>query len=480
MATSLRGLVATLLSSRESILPSIQAFPPLDIDQVAREINLEERAAEAGKLGQPSSDSTGADLAELDVLSAIERRARKDSDDYRSQLELYEGRIRRALITADQRARIEAAGQTALADFKAQTQDDLNHLHVLRTEVEGREEEFQAFRQKHRLERLPTIVTDRAKLARYLFLGILVVFESVLNGMFFAEGSETGLIGGVTQALVLSLLNVGGAVGYAVYGLPLLYHRQLRYKLAGVAATVSYVLFVLLLNLVIAHFRDLFVSGIGQVKAADIEQRLAAAPLTFTDAKSWLLGMLGLGLSLTAVIDASGLEDTYPGYGAVGRRREAAIARYAEARSRCFEGLQGLRNVAIEDMGQVIEMMRSSQYDLQLAVEGRTRLFQNYRADLDHLATAHEHLLRRYREANVRTRTIAAPTYFVKNVARPLFLEIPVLNGMPEMRQDARTAVIRRMEHYIRAVNQAFEEALPRYQRAPQPTDDERPTGATS
>src|SRR5207245_17 len=106
------------------------------------------------------------------------------------------------------RASIEAAGESALADFKVQAIDDLNHLHTTRREVEGREREFEVFRANHQLVRLPNIVASRERILRALLLAIFVVLESTLNGFFFAEGSEAGLIGGVIQAFALSLLNV--------------------------------------------------------------------------------------------------------------------------------------------------------------------------------------------------------------------------------------------------------------------------------
>ena len=322
MTNAFQGVLAKLRDLREPVMPSMQAFPPLEVDQLTRELDLVAKAEAAGKRERPASDETAPDSTELDILADIERRARKGAEDYRSQLTLYEGRIRRALISGDQRVMIEAAGQNALADYLALTTDDLNHLHNDREELEGRARELRDFQVANGLRRLPRVIESRERTTRIIFLAIVVILESILNGLFFAKGSEGGLIGGVSQALVLSLLNVGGAVLYALLGMPLLRHTGIGQRLVGLLATLAYIAWALLLNLVIAHFRDLFVVNEGQVAMDVLAARLWTAPLHLMEAQSWLLGILGVAASIVSLIDAAGLRDPYPGYGDLGRRHK--------------------------------------------------------------------------------------------------------------------------------------------------------------
>src|SRR5256885_3635943 len=188
MTKSIKDLVAGIMGTREGVLPSIQAFPPLDVEEIARQLRLDERAKEAGSAGQPSQDAKGPDLAELEIATEIERRERKAKEDYLSQLDIYDGRIKRAVITGDQRVAIEAAGNNVLVDFKARIIDDQNHLHILLQEVKGRDEEFRSFRERHSLKRLPKVVSRSKEALSFIFLGLFIVAESILNGMFFAEG----------------------------------------------------------------------------------------------------------------------------------------------------------------------------------------------------------------------------------------------------------------------------------------------------
>src|SRR5678816_4085969 len=118
-----------MMRGRDAVYPSIQSFPALDVGQIARELALEAKADEAGRSNQPPKEIEAADATELVIRDEIERRHRKAQEEFESQLELYDGRIRRALLSTDQRTLIEAAGEGALTDLRVQVIDDLNHLH---------------------------------------------------------------------------------------------------------------------------------------------------------------------------------------------------------------------------------------------------------------------------------------------------------------------------------------------------------------
>ena len=131
MARSVRDIVASVMGPREGVLPSIQAFPPLDIDELARKLRLDERAAEAGTAGQPSSDAKVPELVEVDVTSEIQRRARKATEDFRSQLNLYDAS---GSVLANQGA--AGVDHQSVADFEAHRSEELRRLgEALRTDT---------------------------------------------------------------------------------------------------------------------------------------------------------------------------------------------------------------------------------------------------------------------------------------------------------------------------------------------------------
>ncbi|HEX7337149.1 MAG TPA: hypothetical protein VF252_08075 [Gemmatimonadales bacterium] len=464
MAKSVKDLVARTMGGAESAPPSSQTFPPLEVEQIARMLRLDERAENAGRARLPAADAEGPDGVELEVLGVIEEAARKANEDYLSQRDFYEGRIRRAAITPDLKVQLEAAGANALADFRAEIIHDQNTLHTLLQAAGNREAEYQEFRQRHNLNRLPRNISQGQRTFAFMVLAVFVIVESILNGMFFAEGSEAGIIGGVMQALVLSILNVGVAALYAIYGLPFLFHCKMWGKAVGVLATVAFAVWLLGLNLAIGHFRDLFVQDAGNVQMAELLRRLTSAPLLLGDAKSGLLVLLGIALGLLSVIDVAASHDPYPGYGAIGRERQRAIERYAHENAKSLAAIMRLRDQTVDDMTAAIELMRSAQFDMQQAIEGRARLHHNYRAYLEHLAVVHERLIQRYRDGNRRVRRGDVPPYFRQPPARPSFIEPPVMSPMPGMEPDVRPEVIRQIDEDIKAVNEKFAQTVPEYQ----------------
>jgi hypothetical protein len=260
------------------------------------------------------------------------------------------------------------------------------------------------------------------------------------------------------------VLNVGVAALYAVYGLPLLFHRRRGIKLIGGVITIVFAAWLIGLNLAIGHFRDLFITGAGRVEMAELLNRLTGTPLLLGDAKSAILVLLGIALGLLVVIDVASMRDLYPGYSIIGRERRNAIDHYAEENARSLAAMMQLRDHTVDDLSSAIEVIRSSQYEMQQAVEGRTRLHHNLRAYFDHLAVVHERLIQRYRESNRRVRRGEAPLYFRTPPARPSFVDPPVLVPLAAHELDARAAVIERIDFYIKAINEKFEQTLPEYQ----------------
>jgi hypothetical protein len=464
MPKSVRELVAATMGKPAGALPDTPIFPPLDPEQVARELRLDERAERAAMAGQPAADADGPDSGELDVLGKIESCARMASEEYLSQRDIYEGRIQRSAVTPDLQVQIEAAGSNALVDFKAEVIHDQNTLHTLLRAVAARESEYREFRDRHGLNRLPKHVSRGQRSFAIILLVVFVLLESILNGMFFAEGSEAGIIGGVVQALVLSLLNVGMGALYAVYALPLLFHRRRRVKVVGTVLTVLFAVWLIGLNLAIGHFRDLFIVAEGKVEMAHLLNRLTMAPLLLGDAKSAILVMLGIALGLLTVIDVAAMRDLYPGYTVIGRERQQAIERYAEENAKSLAAMMQLRDHTVDDLSSAIELIRGSQFEMQQAIEGRTRLHHNLRAYFDHLAVVHERLILRYRESNRRVRRGEAPLYFRSPPPRPSFVDPPVLSPVAAFELDARAEVIARIDYYIKAINEKFEQTMPEYQ----------------
>ena len=462
MTGTFKDLLKTLKGHREGVMSSLQGFPSLDVERIAHDLEIEAHAEENGKHNQPAANSESPDSNEGNILAEIENRKRKAEEEYRMGIDNYDARIRGALTSTNQLTKINAAGEAALVDFSVQAKDNLENLNHPYEAVQDREAEYKEFRAKNGLERRPKIVDSREKIFRWLIIGIFVLAESAINGGFFAEGSETGLIGGFLEAFVLSILNISIAVLYGIYALPLLWHVQPKKKYFGMFALLLYFVGALAFNLMIGHVRDLFIETNGKIPYNEILQRLQETPFVFVEAKSFFLMALGLLISVVAVIDAKGMDDRYQGYGEVGRLRDEARKDYADLKWRCRIGLTERRDTAINEMSEVIDVMQENQFELQQAILGRSRLHNDFRSYLKHLEGCYTRLIQQYREANEIARSEPPPAYFQKQPFK-LILSDPETLVSVDLGGDIIKQLQKRMEYFIKTVNDRFKIDVDKY-----------------
>jgi hypothetical protein len=463
---SLQDLVAVLAHSRDAVAADVQAFPAVDAEDVARDLNLYVRAAEAGQHDQPPAGARTPDAIEQEIAAAIERRGREAGVVYRSQLALHDARVQRAALTTAERAEVEAAVEAALAELDVRVRASLAQLHdVWRETVAAIDMEFQAFRSHHGLSRPPKLVSRGGKLLRTVLLAAVAAVGTMLNARLFADGSAASMAWTV-QALAWSLANVCGAAAYARTVLSQLMGRGFGSKLLGVASSCVFIAWVVGMNLVATHVRDVFVAPDVQVTFMEVWRHVTVAPLGLDAPTSWLLLVLGLGTSAAAVVLAAGMGELYPGYGELGARRAAAEGTYREAESSCSDHLTEVRGAVVEDIRAAIENMRDLESQANAAADARNRLHLQFMEHLDDLAESHAYLCKRYREVNGAVRSSKAPAYFGRAVKRPALIEAPALPPLAHPPQDTWAEAIGRMEHYAATVQSALAAELPRAEAA--------------
>ena len=229
----------------------------------------------------------------------------------------------------------------------------------------------------------------------------------------------------------------------------------------------------LAVNLLIGHLRDVFVAHEGKVSVLEWSRRLTHSPFVLEHSESWLPAVLGLALSAIAAIDVAGMDDLHPGYGALGRRRAAALGAYRAEAASHVANLTSVRDAVVEELNAVIEAIRHLEQESYLATKARRRLHREFVAHLDNLAIIHEQLCLRYRDINEHVRKSSVPSYFRQSVQRPDSLEPPDLQELTPVPPEAWAQAVERMEQFIRTANSVASEALPRYQTVEEPTAEE-------
>lgn len=410
----LRGLISR---PSHTYRPTVETFPDVDIQRVSKEMQLAKRGQSRGSADQPPTESSSFDAVESEVIEHIGAAQKRSHD----ALENHLAGFRQRLIDLDfdaQFSNIKSAALGGLSDLKQELQTGVDDLHGLRRDLTAAEKWHATFQTRHHLERPAKIGSPRASFFKWALIVILVILELVTNGELLSKGSELGLVGGIVEALIFAVLNVGVALMFGIFAIPYLNHRSLLLKLLGLVGLIAYFACLIVINLALAHYREIsgsFVEGAGEL----VMQRLLSDPLGLEDFRSWLLFGLGVLFSIIAVIDGLLMHDVYPGYQKVDQALRTARARYAEMRRAAIDELGGVRK-------DYEDLLTSSRSDLSkqrvehdAIVSHRSRmisLFDENQAQLEKAANA---LLRDYRDANLSKRKQPAPQYWNETYALP-------------------------------------------------------------
>ena len=110
-------------------------------------------------------------------------------------------------------------------------------LGPLREQFIALREGLRDFRLKHRLKKVAQTLARRW--TTFGLLSILIAVELVLNGFFFAKGSEFGLLGGIGIAVGISIVNVIFSFMLGLWPARWINHRNWIIKILALFTTIA-------------------------------------------------------------------------------------------------------------------------------------------------------------------------------------------------------------------------------------------------
>lgn len=377
-------------------------FDAPDFETLRSDITPDELGFDAGERGVPAADAPD-DPHETEICRRILTLGQQARSRLQHYLEELEGR-RRNLGGATPSQDINRELRDAEVEFRQIAQKRAPSLREARLRAERRKRELLDFKSANRLRRAAEY-PDSGK--KFLFGGIvaaLFFIESFANTSFLAVGNELGLVGAYTVAFVISLLNLAPAFFW--FG-PLsrnLSHVDGGRRLLAGLVTAFYLFLAFVLNLGVAHYREVSGDLVGNAGAAVVE-RLGSAPFSLQDAESWLLFGMGFLFSVAAFFDGRKFDDAYPGYGAVDRQHEEAVSACDEQVEEVTDELNEVRQRALDGFRRLVHDAKKQPLEGQNLSRQRRTAERNYAAYLDRLDGIAAALVAEYRKANLQART---------------------------------------------------------------------------
>lgn len=169
----------------------------------------------------------------------------------------------------------------------------------------------------------------------------------------------------------------------------------------------------------VAHYRDIYQTAGDATRVGDAWASLVHAPFGIQSISSWLLFAAGLFFSGAAAWKGYGLDDPYPGYGALERRRRAAADDYRIERDGLINEAGEIADDYAGNATSAIERLRASSSQRQQLLNARARALAEYTAHENDLAHAAHQLLTIYRDANRANRTSPPPAHFGERFVFP-------------------------------------------------------------
>lgn len=349
------------------------------------------------------------DGVEQGICQKIESEWAWQRDELLNQLRAYAARLVQYSIKSEFE-RLKLSGNDALARLRAANIRAEADLGPLRHMYVGARDELAAFRKRHRLQRLARTIRGRGITLGLMF--VLIAVESVINGAFFATGSEFGLAGGIGVAVGISFVNVIAAFLLGLFPIRWINHRNWLLKALGLTLAVGGVAALVGLQVFAAQYREAM-AAVGEAQAMSVAiQRLLTTPWSVSAFSSIYLFGLGLVFCLYAFWKGAHFDDPYPGYGAMSRRMEHAQQEYSDTHAGLFDELQDVKDETVRSIDDGVQRLPSFPQNAAKIRQQRAALIDQFRTYEASVETAANQLLARYRDRNREHRSTPAPPHF--------------------------------------------------------------------
>lgn len=383
---------------------------PLDVDALAKELNLAEEARRLGVADLPAAHATALSGPEDRIIQRVEK-ARQDYVVWATRrFALLSEDLGRRNIAQDVN-RANRADQEFDRKASAELTETESLLRTLGEKAKTLRGELEAFRLEHGLTREANYPSSSKKFFLAASLVVIVLIEGVLNAKFFAEGLSGGLLDGILYAGALAAINVTVAFLLGRSLVRNIYHARVWRRLGGIAALLSAIVIMVTMGLVIAHYRDSLTNE--AVNAAESAlQTLLSTPLHLRDVFSWVLFGATVFFGSIALMDGLHFDDRYPGYGAISRRVETAIGDYEDELEALRTKLNELKDDELKRLDETAKAAQVSLAVFESLIENKKTVESRLSAALHDADNSMKALLSIFRTENELHRTTPRPAYF--------------------------------------------------------------------
>ena len=394
----------------------ISVYKPVDLpienyEELAQELDVINLAKQQARRGLPDTRATGPDANELQFKAKLKNKAIQVVHSVEVSISALKDKIHSLSVSKARAAAVEAAS-TFQQQINAEFSPRLRDLENLKSDYSEAVDDVNSFKRTHRLRRASHYPDSNWMTASILLFALIL--ESGLNGNFFAAGVDTGLVGGILQASIIAVINIGFGFLVGWWVLPYKNHTQ-KYLVFSMLGFFLLCLFIsAVFNLLVGHYRDALVidpDNAGQVAIESFTNGI----LSINDFNSWVLFAIGLLFFALAVYKGYSCDDPYPGYGRVARKKKSIEDSIGEERQEIIEDVEEMHQNIIQQLDDNYDSILQAEKSinsLSSTFDQQNRILKNY---VSHLEDALGYIISLYRDTNVSERENEPPMHYSEN-----------------------------------------------------------------
>lgn len=383
-------------------------FPVPNVDELANDLDVESKAKRHARKDAPDTSSRTPDVNEDEIKIYFKTTVAQAGTKVQESAGILRGKIVSTSLN-NQYVKIQRYAEV----FSNKTQTLLGNVRSEMKELSAiyntSVDDLEMFKTKNKIRREAFYPQSNI-----LSIGLLLLFimiESVLNGYFFASGSDLGLLGGLMQAVVISLVNISLGVMLGLFLIPQMHHINRVRFYAGLIGSITLILISAVFNILVAHYRTALVhfpDSAGEVAVQTFKENM----FHIQEVDSWILFALGFIFFLAAAWKAYKFDDPYPGYGKLDHTKELAKAEILELYERSMYDFEEIHEEAYSEIKEHSEQAQRNLDRLNSYYTSLTHQNNILERYVELLSAAYVALIKRYRHENTQHRGTPVPSYF--------------------------------------------------------------------
>ncbi len=396
------------------------------VEKIEKKHNIKLVAKREGLIEQPCSKSSGS-ITEGEIKQEFDNHIHKNTENLRDHFENVEKEQNKLSSFLK-----ENHFQPIVNNLDVSLNASINKKELEEADAHNNYKTYKAeqdqFRKYHQISREANYATPKKTWITFGIILFLFVIEFVLNGSMLQGALVGGLVEGISVATSVAFLNCigSGLAGYWIF--KNITHLEKNKKILWGFYSALYVLFVVYLNACLGAYRSeseqalqSLINSTGNVQtlsSTQIQETLAKVITPWSsDVEFTFVGLVltfvGLLFALLSIWKGFTYNDTYPGYGEVGKKvnfYKDSIRKINKSFVNDISKMEANTDKKLLETYSNIKNNELNYWDANANLIQKE--FVNYEQKVDYALRGVNHIISEYRKENSKVRKSDVPSYF--------------------------------------------------------------------